>query len=136
MIIVGSKLDTIRNDFEVSYYTRISKLIRPLMRKFRQVEIGIECSAKDLKNVIETLYCAQMVVKYPLKPLMNQIDRTLTTNYRKALTRIFRVLDQDNDGRLNDAELNALQERVFDIELSDEDLRGLKDVIREDVTKI
>lgn len=102
------------------------------MKKFRQVQIGIEISSKDSKNIIETLYCAQSVVKYPVKPLMNQIDRKLTDEYKMALTRIFRILDKDNDGRLNDIELNLLQNRVFDDELFDEDLRALKDVIRED----
>lgn len=122
----------IHNDFENSHFVKISQIIRNIIKKFRQVEIGIEVSAKESKNIIETLYCAQSVVKYPLKALMNQVSRTLTTNYEKALTRIFRILDQDNDGRLNDFELNYLQNRVFDDELFDEDLRALKDVIRED----
>lgn len=129
---MGTKLDLIRSDFELGYFTKISQIIRGLMKKFRQVEIGIEVSSKESKNIIETLYCAQSVVKYPLKTLMSQKDRELTENFKKALTRIFRILDQDNDGRLNDIELNLLQSRVFDDELFDEDLRALKDVIRED----
>lgn len=132
MIIVGTKLDMMNNDFENRHFIKISQIIRSIIKKFRQVEIGIEVSAKESKNIIETLYCAQSVVKYPLKTLMDQIDRSLTQDYKKALTRIFRILDQDNDGRLNDVELNSLQNRVFDDELFDEDLRALKDVIRED----
>lgn len=43
-----------------------------------------------------------------MKPLINMIDRTLTEEYKKALTRIFRIHDQDNDGRLDDVELSTL----------------------------
>jgi mitochondrial Rho GTPase 1 len=58
VILVGTKLDLVRRDIEMSYYTRIQKILRPLMKNFRQLEIGIECSAKDSKNIIQTLYCA------------------------------------------------------------------------------
>jgi GTPase SAR1 family protein len=134
VILVGSKLDLVRKDLDVGYYTRIQKILRPMMKKFRQVEIGIECSSKDNKNIIQTLYCAQSSCKYPIKPLINMIDRTLTEEYKKALTRIFRIHDEDNDGRLDDLELSNLQHRVFEADMTEEDFRGIRDVIREDVS--
>lgn len=133
VIIVGSKLDLIRKNLELSYHVSVYSIIKPLIKKFKQVQMGIECSSRQSKNIIETLYCAQSVVKYPLGPLMDQKERELTEGYKKALTRIFRVLDEDNDKRLNDTELIQLQQKVFNSELSDEDLKALKDVIKEDV---
>lgn len=135
VILVGSKLDMVKRDMEMSYYTRIHKILRPVMKKFRQVEMGIECSAKESKNIIQTLYCAQSSSKYPIKPLINMVDRTLTENYKRALARIFRIHDSDNDGRLSDLELCELQNRVFETDMTDDDLRGIKDVIREDVSQ-
>jgi len=49
------------------------------------------------------------VVKYPLGPLIDQVEREIKKKYKKALSRIFRILDVDNDGRLNDKELSSLQ---------------------------
>lgn len=78
------------------------------------------------------LYCAQSAVIFPLGVLIHVADRELTVKYKKALARIFRILDQDNDGKLNSTELSSLQERVFQNELSAEDLRGLLDIVKEE----
>ena len=64
---------------------------------------------------------------------MNLSERELTTKYKKALTRIFRILDTDFSGGLNDAELNSLQHRIFDNELSLDDLKSLKEIVKEEV---
>lgn len=79
------------------------------------------------------LYLAQSSFVFPLMPLINIAERTLTEKYKKALTRIFRILDVDNDKKLNDTELCSLQERVFGKELSLEDLKGLKDIVKDEV---
>lgn len=132
VIVVGNKLDKVRTNYELSYHTRVGKIIRKLVREHSQVQMGLDCSSKDSKNVIETLYCAQCMVQYPLRPLLNQSDRTLTAGYERALARIFRILDADCDGVLNDNELCSLQELVFGSALAQRDLKGLKDVIREE----
>lgn len=95
--------------------------------------MGIEVSARENKNILEMLYCAQSSVIFPLSTLMNLAERTLTTKYKKALTRIFRILDADGSGTLNDTEIASLQMRVFDNELSSKDLKSLKELIREEV---
>ena len=64
--------------------------------------------------------------------MINLSERTLTSKYKKALTRIFRILDVDNSGRLSDDELQQLQLRVFDSELNAEDLKGLKDIVKDE----
>lgn len=135
VIIVGNKLDLVRTNPNLSFYTRVNKILKPLMREFEQVHMGIEVSAKERKNFIEMLYCAQSSVIFPLSPLINLSERTLTVKYKKALARIFRILDNDNDNRLSDAELSSLQERVFDNELQPEDLRGLKDIVKEEAVE-
>jgi hypothetical protein len=55
------------------------------------------------------LNCAQRAVLYPLSPLYNLEEKKITPGFRKALIRIFRILDQDMDGKLHDSELNILQ---------------------------
>ena len=132
ILIVGSKLDKVKRNYELSYFTRVSKIIRKIMRDFPQVQMGLDCSSKEVKNVPETLYCAQIMIQHPLRPLMDQRERTLTPKYKKALTRLFRILDKDSDGLLNDIELSSIQEIVFGSSLALEDLKGLKDVVQEE----
>ena len=93
--------------------------------------MGIEISVKENKNILEMLYLAQSSFIFPLGPLIHLAERTLTVKYKKALTRIFRILDTDNDGKLSDEELRSLQHRVFGSSLSAEDLKSLKDIVKE-----
>lgn len=139
VIIVGNKLDLVRVNPSLSYYTRIGKILRPLMREFsvafskKQIEMGIEVSAKDSINILAMLYCAQSSVIFPLSVLMNLGERELTGKYKKALTRIFRILDADNSGNLSDTEMNSLQNRVFENELTQDDIKSLKEIVKEEV---
>lgn len=43
-----------------------------------------------------------MMVMYPLKKLLNKSERELTSGFKKAILRIFRILDTDHDGWLTD----------------------------------
>lgn len=72
----------------------------------------------------------QVAVLYPLTPLYNFKERCLTKQFRRILTRIFRVLDEDTDGLLSDRELSKLEERVFNSELNADDIRKIKEIIR------
>lgn len=103
------------------------------MREFQQIEMGIEVSAKSKINIHQMLYCAQTSVIFPLHPLMDTVERSLTTKYKKALTRIFRILDTDFSGTLSDAEISVSQNRVFDNDLEAEDLKYLRDIVKEEV---
>ena len=42
------------------------------------------------------------MVMYPLKKLLNKNERELTSGFKKAIRRIFRILDTDHDGWLTD----------------------------------
>ncbi|VDK39361.1 unnamed protein product [Dibothriocephalus latus] len=52
--------------------------------------------------------------------------RGLTPECIRALTRIFRICDIDNDGYLSDKELEAFQERCFAIPLTAQSLHDVK----------
>ena len=130
VIIVGNKLDLIRANPALSQFTRIGKILKPLLRQFEQVQMGIEVSAEQSKNIFEMLYLAQTSIIFPLSTLMHLPDRTLTRKYKKALCRIFRILDHDNDGRLSQEELNTLQENVFENQLTAEDFKGFLDIVK------
>ena len=75
---------------------------------------------------------AQRVVLFPFQPLFNIEKKELSSKFVKALHRIFRIIDHDNEGRLSDDKLNHLQKIVFQNSLSEEDIIGIKDVIKED----
>lgn len=99
---------------------------------------GPQCSAKNLRNVSELFYYAQKAVLHPTAPLydpeakqvgsrlwgggqaggnggaghtLSQLSLQLRPACVRALTRIFRLSDQDLDQALSDEELNAFQVR-------------------------
>jgi hypothetical protein len=80
--------------------------------------MGIECSAYYDRKVKQVLNSAQRAVLYPLGPLYDLSNKQITPKFRKALSRIFRILDRDMSGSLSDGDLTGLQERVFESELS------------------
>ena len=73
------------------------------------------------------------MVIYPLSHLLNKENKTLMPNFVRAITRIFRILDTDNDGWLTDADIINLQERVFKLDLSEVQLKEIKDSITQDL---
>ncbi|KAG7248126.1 hypothetical protein CRUP_006529, partial [Coryphaenoides rupestris] len=68
------------------------------------------CSAKNLKNISELFYYAQKAVLHPTGPLYCPEEKEMKPSCVKSLTRIFKVSDLDNDGILNDNELNFFQD--------------------------
>lgn len=105
-------------------------MVKPIAREFAQVQMGLECSAYYNKNVSAVLNHLQVAVLFPLTPLYNFKERCLTERFKRILTRIFRVLDEDTDGQLSDSELSKLEERVFSSELNTDDIRKIKEIIR------
>ncbi|OXB64855.1 hypothetical protein ASZ78_006593 [Callipepla squamata] len=72
-------------------------------------------------------------------PIMNQYTEIETCVEMKpacikALTRIFRISDQDNDGTLNDAELNFFQRICFNTPLAPQALEDVKNVVRKNLS--
>ena len=57
------------------------------------------------------------------------MTKELKPEFKKALMRIFRILDIDNDGFLNDEELTKFQKDVFDKKLQRNHITAFKEVL-------
>lgn len=132
IIIVGNKLDKKEDPHSRpgTNYSTIKEVLKPIIRKYKQVEMGLECSSLSNKGVLSVLTCAQRAILYPLGPLYDLTTKDITPNFKRVLTRIFRVLDKDGDGYLSDTEFLALQNRVFDSSLQSDDMKKIKEVIK------
>ncbi|XP_063226187.1 mitochondrial Rho GTPase isoform X1 [Bacillus rossius redtenbacheri] len=122
VILVGNKVDLVD-------YSTIDA-VYAIMEDFPEVESCIECSAKTLKNISEMFYYAQKAVLHPTLPLYVIDQQDLTEGCKKALKRIFKICDVDNDGILNDAELNAFQRLCFNAPLQPQVLEDVKAVVQ------
>ncbi|CAK9828451.1 Mitochondrial Rho GTPase [Anthophora retusa] len=125
VVLVGNKIDL------VDYST--IEAVYPIMKEFTEIESCIECSAKTLQNVSETFYYAQKAVLHPTTPLYNYDNQELTEECKIALQRIFKICDLDNDGLLNDMELNAFQQWCFNTPLQPQVLEDVKAVLSKNI---
>ena len=66
---------------------------------------------------------------YPIAPLHDSMTKTLKPDFEKALLRIFRILDLDNDGYLNDEELTIFQQKVFNQDLKRNYITAFKELL-------
>ena len=66
---------------------------------------------------------------YPIAPLRDSLSKTLKPGFEKALKRIFRILDKDNDGYLSDEELTDFQADVFGDRLTKIHITAFKEVL-------
>jgi len=121
VILVGNKVD------QVDYTTMDA--VMPVMNDYEEIETCVECSARNLKNISEVFYFAQKAVLHPSAPLWNYQDKDLTDTCKKALLRIFKICDQDNDGIMSDSELARFQRRCFSMDLEPGTLDSLKTVV-------
>uniref|UniRef100_A0A4W5KNB3 Mitochondrial Rho GTPase n=1 Tax=Hucho hucho TaxID=62062 RepID=A0A4W5KNB3_9TELE len=112
---------------EYFYHYFINESIKMLMKKYST------CSAKNLKNISELFYYAQKAVLHPTGPLYCPEEKRMKPTCIKALTRIFKVSDLDNDGILNDNELNFFQRTCFNAPLASQALEDVKNVVRKNV---
>ncbi|XP_061425953.1 mitochondrial Rho GTPase 1-like isoform X1 [Lethenteron reissneri] len=126
IILVGNKSDVVDHS--------TMEAILPIMNQYTEIETCVECSAKTLKNISEVFYYAQKAVLHPTAPLYCTEDKELKPACIKALTRIFRISDQDNDGVLNDTELNFFQRTCFNTPLAPQALEDVKNVVRKNTT--
>ena len=121
VILVGNKVD------QVDYTTMDA--VMPIMNDYEEIETCVECSARNLKNISEVFYFAQKAVLHPSAPLWNYHDKDLTENCKRALSRIFKICDLDNDGVMSDPELARFQRRCFNMDLEPGTLDSLKAVV-------
>uniref|UniRef100_A0A4W6DV50 Ras homolog family member T1a n=1 Tax=Lates calcarifer TaxID=8187 RepID=A0A4W6DV50_LATCA len=126
LILVGNKSDLVEHSS--------METILPIMNQYQDIETCVECSAKNLKNISELFYYAQKAVLHPTGPLYCPEEKELKPSCIKALTRIFKVSDLDNDGVLNDNELNFFQRTCFNTPLAPQALEDVKNVVRRNMT--
>ena len=94
-----------------------------------QIETCIQCSAKTLKNVPEVFYYAQKSVLYPTTPVYDVDNQKLTPLAIKCFSRIFKLCDNDNNGLLDDDELNEFQLKCFGVRLNSSSLQEVKSLL-------
>ncbi|XP_043312648.1 mitochondrial Rho GTPase 2 isoform X3 [Cervus elaphus] len=107
--------------------------VLPIMSQFPEIETCVECSAKNLKNISELFYYAQKAVLHPTAPLYDPEAKQLRPACAQALTRIFKLSDQDMDQALSDQELNAFQTSCFGHPLAPQALEDVKMVVSKNV---
>ena len=129
MVLVGNKKDKPELKDSMTYKP-IREVIKLVLKRFKQVEMGLECSAYYNQYVSEVLNAAHQAVIYPLKPIYDIANKTITLKLKQALTRIFRILDKDIDGVLSDKEMSNLQEVVFGSQLDIDDLNRIRELIK------
>lgn len=105
----------------------------PIMNDYAEIETCVECSARNLKNISEVFFYAQKAVLHPTGPLYSAEDKELKPECKRALCRIFNICDLDNDGILNDYELNLFQRRCFNAPLQPQALDDVKAVVRKNI---
>eukprot|EP00891_Asterochloris_glomerata_P000342 jgi/Astpho2/342/e_gw1.00010.22.1_t len=125
VILAGLKCDILREE------DHLHQVVAPLMDQWPQVESCLECSAKTLQFVQDVFFYAVKAVLHPQAPLMDIAQGRLQPLCIKALKRVFIMSDKNQDGILDDAELNSFQMRCFNAPLQPEELRRVKQVVSE-----
>lgn len=106
-------------------------IILPLMNQFSNIEVCIECSAKTMKNISEVFHYAQKAVLHPTSPLFTFKDKELKPKCAEVLARIFKISDIDNDGILNDQELDSFQRLCFNTPLVPKAVDEVKKIVQQ-----
>ncbi|KAL2313738.1 Mitochondrial Rho GTPase [Schizosaccharomyces pombe] len=103
----------------------------PLINEFKEIEACILCSALEKINVNELFYMCRACVIYPITPLWDAKERTMRKATIDALSRIFFLIDKNNDDLLSVDELNSLSEKCFSKNLSIEDASEILSKVKE-----
>ena len=130
IVLVANKIDK-RPEVGNTAMDNLQAQIQPMMNEFKELDVCIECSAKNVMNIAEVFYYAQKAVLHPTFPLYDVDKHALKPDAALALRRIFRICDRDKDGVLNDTELNEFQQECFGVPLKDDELQGVKQVVGE-----
>lgn len=102
VVLVGNKSDRVELPIDQSEeYTSVKEVFRGV-RGYREVQMGLECSAAYNRNIKRVLNSAQRAVLYPFAPLYDITTKSITPKFRRALLRIFRILDSERRGSLSD----------------------------------
>lgn len=126
VILVGAKSDLRPMGANQQPY---KEMVTQLLEHFHFVEISLECSSKAILNIQESFYFAQKAVLYPIAPLFDHSTATMRPAFVKALKRIFRIFDLDQDGLLNHQELDEFQGTCFGVRFEPDEFQKLVKVL-------
>ncbi|MCJ1380059.1 ERMES complex Ca(2+)-binding regulatory GTPase gem1 [Xylographa soralifera] len=101
----------------------------PLMAEFKEVDSCIRTSAREHHNINEVFFLCQKAVTHPIAPLFDSKESALKPAAVSALKRIFYLCDRDQDGHLNDNEIQLFQTKCFSKPLGEDDLNNIKQTI-------
>lgn len=102
----------------------------PVMNEFKEIDSCIRTSAKEHYNINEAFYLCQKAVTHPIAPLYDSKEGDLKPAAVAALRRIFYLCDKDQDGYLNDKEIQAFQQKCFDRQLAEDELANIKRTVQ------
>ncbi|KAF2071848.1 hypothetical protein CYY_006840 [Polysphondylium violaceum] len=129
VVIVGNKLDLLPSGVDNINRQQIEETIEYLKSSYEDSLQWVECSAKEMTNIHEMLYNAQTLAVFPEKLLYNREQNKMSKGCEKALKRIFKLCDQDNDGSLNDFEINYFQSKCGHESMDTEEISNLKQFV-------
>jgi GTPase SAR1 family protein len=120
VIIAANKTDLHSQDEEVER----AQLIE-ILERFSFVQLCDRCSAKSL-DVDKVFYHSESAISFPMEPLYDYRQETFTYPAKLALIRVFRAMDVDKDGILEDSDVDNLQQICFGSPFATNDLNELK----------
>eukprot|EP01091_Cochliopodium_minus_P017819 TRINITY_DN7078_c0_g1_i1.p1 TRINITY_DN7078_c0_g1~~TRINITY_DN7078_c0_g1_i1.p1 ORF type:complete len:686 (-),score=234.71 TRINITY_DN7078_c0_g1_i1:69-2126(-) len=135
IILAGTKIDERSSnlmEWENQDSHELEQNVNPILMEFPEVEVCIECSSKLVLNVQAVFNHCHKEIAYPISILYNSDTEVLnlTEKCKQRLWRIFNLLDEDRDGVLNNKELTYFQERCFGEKLIDEEITGIKNLLK------
>lgn len=83
--------------------------IQPVLLEFKEIELCIRTSAKELIGVNEAFHFCQRAILYPVVPLYDSKEQKLKPAAIDCLRRVFYLLDTHHNDFLSDAEMKAFQ---------------------------
>lgn len=134
VVLVRNKVDLLKSagpEADNVSRQQLEKQISSIMEEYKEVETLVDTSALKPLNVYEAFYFAQKAVLHPTAPLYDSRQHLLKPACEAALRRIVKLCDTNKDGVLDDEELNEFQRRCFKEPLQQQELEGIKEIVRE-----
>lgn len=103
----------------------------PLLSEWKEIDSCIRTSAREHHNINEVFFLCQKAVTHPIAPIYDAKENNLKPAVIEALRRVFYLCDKDQDGVLNDKEIQDFQYKCFEKHLSDDDLANIKRSVRQ-----
>ncbi|GIZ39572.1 hypothetical protein CKM354_000295100 [Cercospora kikuchii] len=115
-----------KSDLNPGVITAIEDEMLPVMAEFKEIDSCIRTSAREHHNINEVFFLCQKAVTHPIAPIYDSKESNLKPAAIEALKRVFYLCDKDQDGLLNDKEIQNFQHKCFEKPLSSEDLANIK----------